>query len=138
MAGEGRCFVVNKIEKKLKNKQAHIDRLIKERDVLLRELRLQCKHLRVVECEWVKNEYIDSFPPRRICVDCGAEEEGWGCGYQVLFDKEGRHTIRVLNNRDDFYKYRKQGSLYLVGQSHPNWAPGRQAYEQLTEIPEEK
>jgi hypothetical protein len=133
--------VVNKIEKKLKNKQAHIDKLIKERNGLLRELRLQCKHLRIVECEWVKNDYIDSFPPRHICVDCGAEEEGWGRGYQVLdffFDKEGRRVINVVKDRDDFYQYRKQGPLYLVGQSHPNFkGPGPKTYEQLTEIKEE-
>lgn len=133
--------MVNKIEKKLKNKQAHIDRLIKERNALLRELRLQCKHLRIVELEWRKNDCTDSFfPPRHICADCGAEEEGWGFGYQVLgflFDQGGRRVIKVLKDPDDFYKYRKQGPLYLVGQSHSNFAEeGRKTYERLTEIKE--
>ncbi|MFA6106039.1 MAG: hypothetical protein WC725_05625 [Patescibacteria group bacterium] len=132
--------MVNKIEKKLKNKQAHIGKLIKERNVLLRELRLQCKHLFVAECEYEEHHYIDSFSPRRICVDCGAEEEGWGCGYQVLGTSRGeeRVEVRMLRNREDFYKYRKQGPLYLVGQSHPNFKEhGPKTYEQLTEIKEE-
>ncbi len=110
--------------------------LTKQRNDLLCELRKQCTHLRLVE--------LDAAPPRRICVDCGAEEEGWHCGYHVLVmngdtcdapHKNERVLIEQVKYAFKFYKYRKDGAMYLVGQSHPNFAGGgMKSYEQLTEV----
>lgn len=111
--------------------------LTQKRNDTLRELREQCRHIKLVEI-------CDGSPPRRICTDCGAEEEGWGCGYQVLaMDAErrnvphGKKRVIVLRTSDraQFYNYRKDGPVYFVGQSHPNFARGGiPPYKQLTKI----
>jgi hypothetical protein len=68
--------------------------------------------------------------PRRICAECGAEEEGWGCGYRVLTMQgdtwhppqgQSRALILRTSNPDAFYRYRKSGPLYFVGQSDPKF-----------------
>jgi hypothetical protein len=109
--------------------------LKRQRDDLLRELRKQCKHIRLVE--------LDDCPPKRICADCGAEERGWYCDYHVLVmngdtnnapHKMERVLIRRTADSSVFHGYRKDGSLYPVGQSHPNFGAGVQTYEQLTEL----
>lgn len=109
--------------------------LEQQRNKVLSELRRQCKHFRLVE--------LTRSPPCRICTDCGAEERGWHCGYQVLVmqgdthaapHKEERALIQITGDSRVFYGFRKNGPLYLVGQSHPNFGAGVQTYEQLTEI----
>ena len=109
--------------------------LVQQRNNILRELRKQCKHLRLVE--------LTERPPRRICADCGAEERGWYCGYQVLVmrgdtsaapHKEERALIQITGASNVFYSFRKNGPLYSVGQSHPNFGEGVQTYKQLTEV----
>jgi hypothetical protein len=111
-----------------------IDELEARRDILIRELRSECKHLNLVE--------LDASPPQRICADCGAEERGWYCGYHVLVMQGDSHTAPhkdkralVLRTTDPalFYAHRKGVGRYLVGQSHPAFGGGIQTYEQLTE-----
>lgn len=116
-----------------------IEQLIAERDQELRRVRAACQHLRLVE--------LDTKPPYRICADCGAEERGWYCGYQVLvmqgdsWERRVPHALeRVLIQRTSdssvFWKYRRSGPRYLVGQSHPVFGfGGTHTYEQLTEQP---
>lgn len=120
---------------KLNEVNNQIDALTQRRNNVLCELRKQCKHSRLVE--------LTSSPPWRICVDCGAEERGWYCGYQVLVvwgdtnispHKTKRVLIQITQDIDVFYSFRKPGPLYHVGQSHPNFGGGIQTYEQLTEI----
>lgn len=113
-----------------------ISELTRQRNNLLRELRGKCRHLRLVE--------LDDSPPKRICADCGAEEEGWHCGYQVLVmdgdtwnapHKKERVLVRRTSDWRKFAEYRKNSPLYHVGQSHPNFERcGPKSYEQLTEV----
>lgn len=112
--------------------------LTRQRNDTLRELREQCKHLSLAE--------LDDSPPKRICVDCGAEEDGWDCGYQVLAMADEKRNVPhsrtrrlVLRTSDRlrFYGYRKVGSSYFVGQSHSNFGVrGIPSYKKLTEITE--
>ncbi|MBU6500878.1 MAG: hypothetical protein KGJ89_02030 [Patescibacteria group bacterium] len=111
--------------------------LTQQRDNTLRELRKKCNHLRLVEID-------SSSPPMRICADCGAEERGWYCGYHVLIMsgdtwidpyKDERTIVKKTSSMSEFNQYRKAGSRYPVGQSHPNFGKPRQSREQLTEIP---
>lgn len=44
-------------------------------------------------------DYCD--PPKRICLDCGLTEEGWGCGHIVLKNQSpfvGNIDRNVLNS----------------------------------------
>lgn len=119
-----------------------LEDLTKKRDKLLRKLRKECKHLRLVEIDHAC--LYSSAPPFRICADCGAEERGWYCGYQVLALRSERidiprgverAIIKTAKSSDIFYSYRKSGPLYLVGQSHPNFEGGGfKTYKQLTEV----
>jgi len=116
--------------------------LTKKRDKLLRKLRKECRHLRLVEVNY--SRLYSRAPPFRICADCGAEERGWYCGYQVLALRSERTDIpsgveraiiRTTESTDIFYSYRKSGPLYLVGQSHPNFEGGGvKTYKQLTAV----
>jgi len=113
-----------------------ISDLTQQKNDLLRELRRKCNHLRLVE--------LDAYPPMRICADCGAEERGWYCGYHVLVmvgdtwnvpHKKERVLVKRTVDSAEFYRYRKDGPLYPVGQSHPNFPGGGvRSYEQLIEI----
>lgn len=116
--------------------------LTKKRNRKLKQLRERCKHLRLVE---IGHSCLYSCaPPFRVCADCGAEERGWYCGYQVLSLRNERTdiprgvervVIRETRSRDVFYSYRKTGPLYFVGQSHPNFeGGGSKSYKQLTEV----
>lgn len=102
-----------------------LKRFKQERDELLRKLRKKCKHIRLAE--------FNRSPPRRICVDCGAEEKGWYCGYHVLVmtgdtwkapHKQDQVLVEKTSDSGRFCSYRKDGVLYPVGQSHPNFAGG--------------
>lgn len=114
---------------KLDKLNARLDTAVSERDKALRELRAECAHTRLAEDN-------SAHPPMRICVDCGAEERGWGCGYQVLtLDSESnkRKVGAGIVAQVDFTEHRLRGPLFRVGQSHKNFGPGRQTYAQLTE-----
>ena len=43
-----------------------------------------CDHKSIGECEYLHNDFMDSSPPARVCLDCGLVEEGWSAGYLVL------------------------------------------------------
>ena len=128
--------------KELESLNIQIDRLTEKRDAALKQLREKCKHLRLVEID--HSCLYSSAPPFRICADCGAEERGWYCGYQVLAlnsERTGiprgieRAIIRATRNSDVFYSYRKKGPIYQVGQSHPNFEGGGvKTYKQLTAV----
>lgn len=117
-----------------------IDKLTQKKDELLKQLRKKCKHLRLIEIEY--SYLYCGAPPFRICADCGAEERGWRCGYMVLVLKnEGtniphgvkRAIIKTTRSYKTFCSYRKEGPLYEVGQSHPNFQKGGfKTYKQLT------
>lgn len=116
--------------------QEQIEKLTAERDQELMRVRRECKHLRLAE--------LESNPPQRICMDCGAEERGWYCGYQVLATseditspaphKKDRGVFLRTSDSDRFYWHRKPGPLYPVGQSHPSFGAGRLSYAQLTAV----
>ena len=125
-----------KIKSRIDATNKRISDLKNKRNELLRTFRRKCKHTRLVE--------LDEHPPRRICADCGAEERGWHCGYQVLVmkgdcgsdvpHKNERVLVQRTSSADVYCGYRQEGTLYLVGQSHPNFAGGgMKSYKQLTE-----
>ena len=54
-------------------------------------LRLACPHENVIEFGYEpSSEFFEALPPFRCCTVCGFSEEGWGCGYRLLGDKNGR------------------------------------------------
>lgn len=122
---------------KLTQLNEQVEKLTIQRDTVLRELRIKCPHVRLVESN-------GGGKPWRICVDCGAEEEGWYCGFHVLTLRSdvgwGRHDgprveRGLVAKSSDWMKYRKPGPLYRVGQSHANFeGGGRKTYIQLTAI----
>ncbi|MBI2064816.1 MAG: hypothetical protein HYT62_02040 [Candidatus Yanofskybacteria bacterium] len=131
------------MQTKLAALNRRITELIEERNALIRQLRRGCKHLRLVEIAY--DCLYSGAPPFRICADCGAEERGWHCGYKVLalrsectnilLPEVERAIIRITSDSAVFYSYRKDGPLYRVGQSHPNFVGiGRKIYEQLTSV----
>lgn len=102
------------------------------RNKTLRTFRLKCKHLRLAE--------IQSQPPYRICINCGATEVGWHCGYQVLtlqcektYKVPPRAIVYPNASRDNIEVLRWDWPLYLVGQSHDNFSEKRD-YKSLTAI----
>jgi hypothetical protein len=44
----------------------------------------KCSHARVIHSKWRSGEFFGPFKARRLCLDCGLEEEaknsGWGDG----------------------------------------------------------
>ena len=127
---------------KLKRLNRQVIELTAKRDGALKQLRKKCKHLILVELDY--SCAYSGAPPFRICADCGAEERGWHCGYQVLALRSERTDIprgverviiRTTRSTDVFYSYRKSGPLYMVGQSHPNFEGGGvKTYKQLTAV----
>lgn len=72
---------------------------------LLKKLRRCCPHEHVIETDYVPQTFLPSLKPRRLCLDCGVEEEGWGAGWQVLTAT----PIEVIKDRDKFYDRRPYG-----------------------------
>lgn len=72
---------------------------------LTEELQKECAHEAIIESGYF--HIVGTFPPRRMCVICGLEENGWGCGYQVLDDDSKIiKEFKGQNGRDEFYEYR--------------------------------
>jgi len=65
----------------------------------------KCTHGNIAECDYSSSDYRDTFPPIRICLDCGLTEEGWGCGYRTLVEKSSQLSPRGIS-RDMLYKLR--------------------------------
>lgn len=62
----------------------------------------RCKHLEVFECKFEGGDFGRSLAPRRLCCNCGLEEDGWGCGYEKLASAE----VVVPISRDELYRQR--------------------------------
>lgn len=130
---------------KLERLNKQIENLTAKRHAALRELRITCEHLRIAESDSGGR----GERPWRICIDCGAEEEGWYCGWHVLVigdpykgytgsigrcpGDNRKRVAGIVAKTSDWTKYRKNRDLYRVGQSHANFGSGVQTYAQLTE-----
>lgn len=69
----------------------------------IRAVQAICLHPNVVECDY-QPLFSGSLPPRRMCLYCGLEEDGWGSGYKKLKDIKTRKVIEV--ERDTLYQLR--------------------------------
>jgi hypothetical protein len=73
----------------------------------LNDIQKSCKHANMVECDYIVR--YSTWPPRRVCKDCGLAENGWHCGYQRLRTKhEYTDTLREfvpLVSRETVEKY---------------------------------
>jgi len=126
---------IKSYQKKIAALQKRISSLEQKKEDLVKSLRKQCKHLRIAE-------FSHDSPPERVCVDCGAKESGWYCGYHVLtmpgdlsYHGEARGIILQAYSRRDLEEFNLPDSLYYVGQSHRNFQGGGiKTYEQLTEL----
>lgn len=72
--------------------------LREEKETLSKQLREQCPHEVVIE-----TPHEDTMQPRRMCLVCGLDEGGWGCGYKKL----NREPVKNIKSRDEFYRYRR-------------------------------
>lgn len=124
----------------LEKLQERLEELTAERDQELAKVRSNCNHVRLME--------LDASPPMRMCMDCGAEERGWYCGYQVLamsndMTSDAPHKAErgiFLRTTDSkmYFSHRKKGPLFRVGQSHPKFRGGGvKTYEELTDPAQE-
>ena len=60
-----------------------------------------CDHIEVFETPFKSAGILfSSQPPRRMCVSCGLEEDGWGCGYGKLAESK---IVKTITDRWDFY-----------------------------------
>ena len=83
--------------------------LAKSAKMLIQQLRNACKHEVVIETPYQGGEMM-TLPPRRLCVVCGLEEDGWGSGYKALRNV----PIKVIDDRDEFYRYRELQPLETI------------------------
>lgn len=68
------------------------------------KLQINCPHNNVVEGTFYPEESsLHSLPPFRVCTECGYAEEGWGCGYSFLEDKENREIKNVSREKAKNY-----------------------------------
>jgi len=85
-----------------------------------------CEHEHQIETPFKSSEYVGPFWPRRICADCGYEEEAYhfsgksrvhsffsGLGIAQCPPEKGHTMSTTLNaeyvktvDRDEFYSYR--------------------------------
>ena len=83
-----------------------INELIDKQEELLKQLQDTCQHEACAEVDY-RPEGIITYanPPRRICLICGIEEDGWGAGYELLANS--CVTVHCGSDRDKFYNFRK-------------------------------
>lgn len=69
----------------------------------------KCSHPRIIHLKWRSGEYFGPFKARRLCLECGLEQEarnsGWGdddCDFPTLKSK-GFHKIV---DSTEFYRSR--------------------------------
>lgn len=43
-----------------------------------------CRHVDLIECDYMPMYGGSALPPMRLCRTCGMTEDGWGCGHIVL------------------------------------------------------
>jgi len=77
-------------------------------------LQKQCKHEVVIEADYIPSDVSSSTPPKRMCLVCSLEEEGWGCGYDKL--NKDKNVVQKFLERDrtDFYSYRELKPLDVI------------------------
>ena len=80
--------------------------LREEKEILTKGLQEQCTHEVVIE--------LDSTPPHRLCLMCGVEEEGWGCGYKRLNERHVGEPKKIIKFDDEFYRYRQLKPLKQI------------------------
>lgn len=82
-----------------------LSRLKKQYDDLRAELQKECQHEALIESGYFT--ILNAFPPRRMCLVCGREEDGWGCGYQHLHNNSAViKKFEGMVGRDEFYRFR--------------------------------
>lgn len=76
---------------------------------LTAELQDGCDHTSVIETNYTpETPLFYAQPPRRICLICAIEEDGWGCGYKILREE----PIRIVTKKE-FYTYREFKSFEM-------------------------
>lgn len=89
------------ILKRLSSVQKAEDKL----DEVVNKVQASCPHNNIAECDYQPSEFFSANPPIRICLECGLSEEGWGCGYSVLVEKQNGLSLRQIS-RDTLYSMR--------------------------------
>ena len=80
-------------------------------DQALVALRRICPHDHVIETPSRSNlmGLYSADPPRRMCLTCGIEELGWGCGIKVLVNQ----PERIVTDRSEYYHLHFGDSLLV-------------------------
>lgn len=95
-----------KIRDELLEVNEQLDKLQERQKALTEKLQENCKHEALIESE--SFVILNVIPPRRMCLVCGLERDGWACGYgQLSNDKSIMKKFAGQRGRDEFYKYRK-------------------------------
>ena len=105
-----KCRTVNELRDEIISIIAKQKELAEREKALVAQLQSECTHDVVIETPYQAGEWL-SHPPRRLCVICGLEEEGWGSGYKKL---NGRVPIKEIKSRDEFYRYRELRPLTTI------------------------
>jgi hypothetical protein len=104
------------MHKRIRSARKKVDDARAAFKLILKDVQNSCKHQNVAETRGY-DAILGYHKPRRICEDCGWEEEAWswpGGAVVVNFqDTSDRYTPTVLNtdrvrtvDRDDFYRIR--------------------------------
>jgi hypothetical protein len=69
----------------------------------------KCPHKRVIHSKWRSSEWVGAFKARRLCLDCGLEEQarntGWG-DYDSDFHHLKTDGFHKVVSSDELYKAR--------------------------------
>ena len=78
------------------------------REVLAREQKA-CPHARVIHSNWRNSEWVGMFKARRLCLECGLEEESKNSGYgdsDADFRYLKTNGFHKIVSSDDLYRSR--------------------------------
>jgi len=79
------------------------------REILKREQKT-CPHKSVIHSKWKPSEWGSVFKARRLCLDCGLEEEakhsGWGDNDYDFVDLKTGGFHKVVNDAWELYRVR--------------------------------
>jgi hypothetical protein len=101
---------VTKLRRQLSLDARSVEKAAERYNKTLAALQKACPHDLVAECDYQDMTFFAAMPPRRICETCGIEEEGWGCGYQVLTNDRVRPV-----SREELYQLRLGDEVIQVG-----------------------
>lgn len=90
-----RYSIVMYLRKKVERDGKRIKELKEQRSINLKVLRSACPHEKVEEYAYVPHPSGEPSPPLRVCEYCGVAERGWGVGYTLLKDADGRVVTQV-------------------------------------------